>query len=537
MASQEPFPTLVELDDSASTTSSICDSAESERSNPFRPPSRSVAPNKCSCKTSCHVLHEATIVSDARTKDEAGRHSALVSMLFACASHGLRARGMPVCAEYIQYLFQVSRSTLERCMAQAYSPFVDKPRRKEMQPRVRTLLAQQFIMCEASLEGCISTNTRHSAGTILLPSTLTKKNMYERYTQQVPKDVQVKEKSFFDIWLARCPQVKIAALGSDYCNICSAFAESGQGDDEEQRIHLAHATRERLEYNRWSCDEVVPSFTIDFAENILLPYLHMQPQQQYFTTKYICDIFGIIDHKRRSAMTILLPEGDWPGSKSPAEVISIFHHCIEAQGDMRITADNCSSQNKNYAMLYYLCLRIVLGLERHIVLHFLVAGHTKNACDELFGRLKKGVKASDIYVPQQIVEFCSSAKDSVVYEGKAIPFLDFTKFLERHFNHPSAFKITAYHWFDVQEHAMVRAKAYSEMEWTPSVSFLRNGHTEDMVRAEFAQFVRTAQVLPNKIMKKSKVKEVLQQTKFIPEAYRALFEENARRAAGEASLI
>ena len=48
------------------------------------------------------------------------------------------------------------------------------------------------------------------------------------------------------------------------------------------------------------------------------------------------------------------------------------------------TADNCTGQNKNTTMLWYLTWRVITDLHDRIELNFMVPGHTKFRPDSYF---------------------------------------------------------------------------------------------------------------------------------------------------------
>lgn len=58
----------------------------------------------------------------------------------------------------------------------------------------------------------------------------------------------------------------------------------------------------------------------------------------------------------------------------------------------------CSGQNKNNYLLFYLCWRVMSGLNQEIELNFLIAGHTKFSPDQMFGIFKRRFR----------VTYCSS---------------------------------------------------------------------------------------------------------------------------------
>lgn len=104
---------------------------------------------------------------------------------------------------------------------------------------------------------------------------------------------------------------------------------------------------------------------------------------------------------RDCASIFCISEEHWPNEKTANEVGSKLIHTIEKHKSEKqykkfkrlcLHIDNCGGQNKNRYMLWLLALRAILGLEEHISLNFLVAGHKKNRCDAAFGFVKRKLK-------------------------------------------------------------------------------------------------------------------------------------------------
>jgi hypothetical protein len=73
--------------------------------------------------------------------------------------------------------------------------------------------------------------------------------------------------------------------------------------------------------------------------------------------------------------------------------------------------DNGTGQNKNKMVLRYALILVELGYYKEVNIIFLVAGHTKNACDRLFNALKSKYRESDIFSADKLIEVLSVAKD------------------------------------------------------------------------------------------------------------------------------
>jgi hypothetical protein len=78
----------------------------------------------------------------------------------------------------------------------------------------------------------------------------------------------------------------------------------------------------------------------------------------------------------------------------------MVHHYFKKYGkgekNITIHADNCSGQNKNNAMLWYLTWRVMNEYNEKITYSFMVPGHTKFAPDGFFGLIKLRLRKSDV---------------------------------------------------------------------------------------------------------------------------------------------
>lgn len=98
----------------------------------------------------------------------------------------------------------------------------------------------------------------------------------------------------------------------------------------------------------------------------------------------------------------------------------MLHHVLESQkinnapgafsGHLRIHADNCAGQNKNRYVLWYLCWRVLIGLNNSIELCFLIAGHTKNVCDGAFGHVKRRLNQTDTHTPADMMSVTENSR-------------------------------------------------------------------------------------------------------------------------------
>jgi len=87
--------------------------------------------------------------------------------------------------------------------------------------------------------------------------------------------------------------------------------------------------------------------------------------------------------------------------KGPNEVISFLHPFLVNRKiqtpNIRIHADNCTEQNKNKYVLWYITWLVTTGRLKHIELKFMIKGHTHSIVDGGIGQMKKELRRSDVF--------------------------------------------------------------------------------------------------------------------------------------------
>ncbi len=100
-------------------------------------------------------------------------------------------------------------------------------------------------------------------------------------------------------------------------------------------------------------------------------------------------------------------------SKGSNAVISYLHHFFETYGlgetTVHLHCDNCSGQNKNRFVLWYMLWRCMSGLHQSIQMHFMVVGHTKFAPDWCFGLFKQRYRRTPVSCLGDVVKVVSES--------------------------------------------------------------------------------------------------------------------------------
>ena len=200
---------------------------------------------------------------------------------------------------------------------------------------------------------------------------------------------------------------------------------------QQQESHLAVVHQERSLYNSMvddarrvvvdqhitglSCSPqnsrpITMHYCFDYAQQVHYPSDPLQPGPMYFLTPRKCGIFGVCCAGIPQQVNYLTDEGMCVGKGSNA-VICYLHHFFANYGlgetSVHLHCDNCSGQNKNKFMIWYLAWRILSNLHTSITVNFMIAGHTKFAPDWCFGLLKQKYRNTHFQF-DRFVKHCDS---------------------------------------------------------------------------------------------------------------------------------
>ena len=87
---------------------------------------------------------------------------------------------------------------------------------------------------------------------------------------------------------------------------------------------------------------------------------------------------------------------------------------------VHLHCDNCSGQNKNRYVLFYLLWRVMKGLHTEITINFMPPGHTKSAPDWCFGLLKRCFRRAEVSC---LNDLCDVVRESTPVARVNIPQL------------------------------------------------------------------------------------------------------------------
>ena len=182
-------------------------------------------------------------------------------------------------------------------------------------------------------------------------------------------------------------------------------------------------------------------YSFDYAQQVHLPSNPLQPGPIYFLVPRKLGLFGVCCEGLPRQVNFLIDEAHLIGKGSNA-VVSFLHYFFSNYGlgetTVHLHCDNCSGQNKNNFVLFYLMWRVATGLHESITLNFLVAGHTKFAPDWCFGLVKQAFRrhmVNSVSCMESVVNksaTCNLAQ-AVGYENdeSIVPVCDWQQYLSK----------------------------------------------------------------------------------------------------------
>ena len=172
-------------------------------------------------------------------------------------------------------------------------------------------------------------------------------------------------------------------------------------------------------------------YYFDYSQNVQCPFFGKeQPGETYYMSPLTINVFGINDGNKEQDHLYAYCYNEGIGTKGGNNVASMLMHHLETQGLLQdngkhlvLVCDNCGGQNKNRMVLRTILFLVESGAFQEVTLLFLIAGHTKNACDRVFNLLKKEYRSTNLYSEDDLIDTFN--KHSQCTALKPPPFLDY----------------------------------------------------------------------------------------------------------------
>ena len=289
----------------------------------------------------------------------------------------------------------------------------------------------------------------------LLPSHYTKACVWRKYVaaMEAAGERAVKVDAFRKLWRSLVPYIVKTRPMTDLCWICqknnSAIYRSANVSEENkservrnQQSHLDRVVKERSLYQEMvreskvvmeteesklgvhtpASKDITMHYSFDYAQQVHFPSDPMQPGPMYFLCPRKCGLFGVTCEGMPQQVTYLIDEG-MSISKGVNSVISFLDHFFANHGlgekKVHLHCDNCSGQNKNNYLLWYLAWRVMHSLHLSVSLNFLITGHTKFGPDWCFGLIKQNYRRHMVSCLEDIVDVVKTS--TVTFHRKLGP--------------------------------------------------------------------------------------------------------------------
>ena len=263
--------------------------------------------------------------------------------------------------------------------------------------------------------------------TLWLPACFTRSAILRMYNQQYPK-FSISRTSLCLLLEndSRLKHIQIRSPRTDMCDFCELqkrkIAGTRAHDESKSEKLIAELARhqkayqgERAIYNserekaendrkKWEKENLLPEkcvehISMDYGQSVDVPHTADQLGGTFYLHMRKFLLFCVCSVLEKSQVCYTYDERE--AGKGPNEVISFLHDFlvnrqIQSQ-DVRIHADNCTGQNKNKYVIWYLIWLVTTGRIKHIELKFMIKGHTHCVVDGGIGQTKKKLRRSDVF--------------------------------------------------------------------------------------------------------------------------------------------
>ena len=261
--------------------------------------------------------------------------------------------------------------------------------------------------------------------------------------------------TFCRLWKQMTPHIRFMSPRTDLCDLCEElksgirYAPSHQQTaklveeynshrvdaDAARQIYRSQITEARKTWRAFSEGErfgilsslsgvtsaikqkpcskdMTMHYSFDFAQQVHYPFSCQQRGREFFKTARKCQIFGVCAEALPRQVFFLIDESEFFGQGSRT-VISLLDAFFSLHGlgekTLRLHADNCTGQNKNNYVMWYLLWRVMNGLHERISLSFMMPGHTKFESDGYFGLFKLKYRRSTVDHLQDLADCVAGA--------------------------------------------------------------------------------------------------------------------------------
>lgn len=177
-------------------------------------------------------------------------------------------------------------------------------------------------------------------------------------------------------------------------------------------------------------DNEIECHSFDFQQVVEVPHVPLQPGQWYYWSPFKLYVFGLVNKATDQHYHTVYTEAQQ--GKGANQVVSLLHSYLTAKDNLGVIthlwADNCSGQNKNKTVMWYLAwiVQHTTNASSVIELRFQIKGHTRNSVDRGFALTKNEANKSEIWVPADYLDVInrSTGYTSGTQKIHSVSFID-----------------------------------------------------------------------------------------------------------------
>lgn len=153
--------------------------------------------------------------------------------------------------------------------------------------------------------------------------------------------------------------------------------------------------------------------SFDFQQVVEVPHVPLQPGQWYYWSPFKLYVFGLVNEAIDQHFHAVYTEAQQ--GKGANQVMSLLHSYLTAKDNLgtitHLWADNCSGQNKNKTVMWYLAWIVQHSTDSNsiIELRFQIKGHTRNSVNRGFALTKNEANKSEVLEPEDYLAVINRA--------------------------------------------------------------------------------------------------------------------------------
>lgn len=205
----------------------------------------------------------------------------------------------------------------------------------------------------------------------------------------------------------------VIATQSEYTKITSLLSKESRTRAEEKQL-------KKLQ------DSFSAFVSADYMISKNLPFWGETPQpaKTYYQMKLVCDVFGIVDHSRKTSNHTYICDELAAGPKNTDHTISFLNHFIDTEVDSWVKNITFCLDNAKICKCKYLLAwadQVVnQGRFKSIRFFYLVVGHTKFEPDRLFSSIARTFYVRDVFCIEMLQAIALLYSSCHIFTSKQI---------------------------------------------------------------------------------------------------------------------